>query len=268
MIVAAGGHQVIGLLKDGRCVANSIRWNTGYGYDGQSDVGGWRDIADIECCYNNTVGIKKDGTVVLANNSDFCKITSIRNWTNIEMLAVGNEGAIGLTKDGKIVTAGTVYRDGIDPKRGIVQLAISGSTAYALYMNGSVSGGTRSTNYRTIRPFEITERNVIAIKGLRHELLVLTEDGKIKRYTSSTFYNVKPPENIRLFDSYDGLIEERKQEKERKKREQEEAERKRAELAKLHEERRAAGVCQYCGGVFKKGLFSTKCTECGKKKDY
>ena len=29
-----------------------------------------------------------------------------------------------------------------------------------------------------------------------------------------------------------------------------------------------SGVCQYCGGDFRKGLFGTKCTRCGKKKDY
>ena len=31
---------------------------------------------------------------------------------------------------------------------------------------------------------------------------------------------------------------------------------------------REKGFCQHCGGEFKKGLFSTKCTRCGKKKDY
>lgn len=33
-------------------------------------------------------------------------------------------------------------------------------------------------------------------------------------------------------------------------------------------EYREKGLCQYCGGDFKKGLFGTKCTRCGKKKDY
>ena len=30
----------------------------------------------------------------------------------------------------------------------------------------------------------------------------------------------------------------------------------------------AEGKCRYCGGDFKKGLFSTKCIRCGRKKDY
>ena len=32
--------------------------------------------------------------------------------------------------------------------------------------------------------------------------------------------------------------------------------------------RRKQGLCSYCGGAFKHGLFSTKCINCGRKKDY
>ena len=33
-------------------------------------------------------------------------------------------------------------------------------------------------------------------------------------------------------------------------------------------DRRKKGVCQYCGGSFKKALFGMKCTDCKKRKDY
>ena len=36
---------------------------------------------------------------------------------------------------------------------------------------------------------------------------------------------------------------------------------------KIREERRSQFVCQHCGGTFK-GLFSLKCSSCGKPKDY
>ena len=32
--------------------------------------------------------------------------------------------------------------------------------------------------------------------------------------------------------------------------------------------RQSQGLCSYCGGKYKKGLFSTKCINCGRKKDY
>ena len=35
-----------------------------------------------------------------------------------------------------------------------------------------------------------------------------------------------------------------------------------------HEQYRAKGLCQHCGGDLKKGIFGTKCIRCGKKKDY
>lgn len=41
-----------------------------------------------------------------------------------------------------------------------------------------------------------------------------------------------------------------------------------AEKQKIIAERKDKGLCQHCGGVFKKGLFGTKCVECGKPKDY
>ena len=43
---------------------------------------------------------------------------------------------------------------------------------------------------------------------------------------------------------------------------------KQEEKRNLLEYRRKQGLCSYCGGAFKKGLFSTKCRNCGRKKDY
>lgn len=58
-----------------------------------------------------------------------------------------------------------------------------------------------------------------------------------------------------------------------KAREKAEADKKSIELAKEERRekeranRRALGVCQHCGGVFK-GFFNPRCTSCGKEKDY
>ena len=42
----------------------------------------------------------------------------------------------------------------------------------------------------------------------------------------------------------------------------------RAEEERRRADRRQNGLCQYCGGTFKKVLFGMKCTSCGTKKDY
>lgn len=257
--IAAGDHQVVGLRKNGTCVANSIKWNTGYGYDGQSDVSGWSDIIAIACCDNFSMGLKSNGTVVLACTSDFCKVNGVKEWTNIEMIAAGRDAAVGLTKDGRIVSAGKVSTSGIDPKKGIVQMMICCGQAYALYVDGTVGGGEN-------RSPVIKEKNVISMTKTLRTIYVLTEDGNIHSYNHDTWSKV--PASIRIFDSYNKIMDDRIKEEERKRKDAEEAERKRIEEEKLRNERKIQGVCQYCGGTFKKGLFSTKCTSCGKKKDY
>ena len=252
MALAAGDHQVVGLLKDGTCVANSIKWNVGYGYDGQCAVGGWRDIVAIECADNFSIGLRSDGTVLLACTDEHCPAGGVRIWTDVEMIAAGHHGAAGLTKNGKIVTSGSVSAKGIDPKKGVVQLAVTNRQVYALYLDGTVGGGGENDTPK------VTEKNVIAIKTALDVICVLTEDGFVHIYEPRFGVPwVHVPKNIRVFESYDRLMFERS-----------EAEKKLLEEETMRAERRNQGVCQYCGGTLKKGLLSTKCVSCGRKKDY
>ena len=263
--IAAGDHQVVGLKKDGTCVANSIKWNTGYGYDGQSDVGEWRDIVSVACCHNFSMGLKSDGTVVLACTSTFCEIRAVTSWKNVEMIAAGRDAAIGLTKDGKILKAGNVSINGIDPDKGIVQMIICNGQAYALYVDGTVGGGGYSTKQSYYYP-EIKETNVIALTCVVRTIYVLTEDGRIRSYNDSNWYKV--PKDLRIFESYNRIMDDRIKAREEKLRLEKEAAEKRAEEKKLQNERKARGVCQYCGGEFVKKLFGWKCKDCGQRKDY
>ena len=263
--ITAGEHQVIGLRHDGTCVANTIKWNTGYGYDGQSDVQGWKNIVAVACGECFTLGLQADGTVLLACTSEYCKVRSVKNWTDVEMIAAGSESAVGLTKDGKLLTAGGVSTEGIDPRKGIVQLAVCNGQAYALYVDGTVGGGGGKSGWNSRHP-EIKEKNVISITSSSRALYVLTEDGKIIPYDKRLGPDI--PGSIRIFESYDQIMTARIQEAERKRKEAEEAERQRLEEEKIHAERRAQGVCQYCGGTFKKAFLSMKCESCGRKKDY
>lgn len=68
----------------------------------------------------------------------------------------------------------------------------------------------------------------------------------------------------KLFDNYDNLEEE-------KRTKMPVTAKKMAEERRIAEEqiasRRFQNLCQYCGGTFK-GMFSKKCTNCGKEKDY
>lgn len=87
-------------------------------------------------------------------------------------------------------------------------------------------------------------------------VLVLQEDGHIQ-HCRGLSSSVEIPYGYRLFKSYDGYIKEKIA--------AEEARKQREQQWKAY---RAAGVCQHCGGTFKKSFFSCKCTQCGTPKDY
>jgi hypothetical protein len=41
-----------------------------------------------------------------------------------------------------------------------------------------------------------------------------------------------------------------------------------AEKERVIFERKSKGLCQHCGGKIKEGFFTSKCTACGREKDY
>ena len=103
--LAAGAHHVVGLRSDGTCVATSIKWNVGYGYDGQSEVSGWSDIVAIACGSSFTMGLKRDGTIVYTGASD---ASAAKLWKDIALIAAYGRGAVGVTRAGEVVGAGKV----------------------------------------------------------------------------------------------------------------------------------------------------------------
>ena len=123
-------------------------------------------------------------------------------------------------------------------------MAAADEIAYALTTDGKVYGGRKLYKFDPDKNILVTT-DAVAIAGGSGGLLVLKKNGNVERYGRGSSF-LKIPSGYRLFDSYDGYWKEKKQK----------------------EDRRAAGVCQHCGGTFKKTLFSCKCSQCGKKKDY
>jgi len=246
--LAAGAHHVVGLRSNGTCVANSIKWNVGYGYDGQSNVSEWTDIRQIACGDYFTVGLKKDGTLVYTGQGVASEAT---RWKDIELIGAGSECVLGVTKTGELKIAGKGHTSAMETAENIVQLVVSGHTAYALQADGTVLGG-RPDRYDPDKPV-IAARDAVAI-ARGDGLLVLKENGSLEQINGRS---LKVPYGTKLFSSYrDYRMEQVARE----------------EARILQEQQRAAwqkaGLCRNCGGTFKKGLFSTKCTQCGKHKDY
>jgi len=248
--LAAGDHHVVGLRSNGTCVATSIKSNTGYGYDGQSDVSGWTDIVAIACGGSFTMGLKSNGTVVYTGAPD---AREAQNWKDIALIAASVRGAVGVTKAGKVVSAGKINISAMERAENIVQVGVCGGLAYALQADGSLVGG-RAPSYDPTKKIVVAEQ-VIAI-AYGDALIALKEDGHVQNY-GFVRSMVNLPSGYRLFNSYDKLMKDKiAAQKAQKQREQQQ---------KAY---RDAGVCQYCGGTFKKSLFGCKCTKCGTKKDY
>ncbi|MNI70037.1 hypothetical protein D3C73_1258230 [compost metagenome] len=95
--IAQHGTFVVGLQSDGSVVAAGE-------YPGLDDVNQWKDIVALSA-YNDTFGLKRDGTVVAAGPCKFggCKV---EDWSDIIAIAAGAHHTIGLKRDGTVLSTG------------------------------------------------------------------------------------------------------------------------------------------------------------------
>lgn len=262
--IAAGEHHVIGLREDGTCVSHRIKWNTGYGYDGQCDVSSWSNIKYVTCGDSFTAGLKYDGTVVIAGETDYSRAGKAREWKDIEFIEAYSNGIIAVNKEGKVLHTGRADVSSISSAKNIIDVAVYRGKPYALLADGTLIGeGCSNIN------------DVVALSA-GTQLYMLKKDGSITVKGSSFSYRRKAvPNTLRLFKSYDEFIAKIEAEENIKLQERERLIKEKEERQRMHEERmkkaaeyRSQGLCQHCGGTFKKGLFGMKCTSCGQKKDY
>ena len=74
-------------------------------YDGQCNVDDWTDILSVSTGGNHTAGVKKDGTV-LADGRNIEGQCNVADWTDIVSVSAGNFHTVGLKKDGTVVAVG------------------------------------------------------------------------------------------------------------------------------------------------------------------
>jgi uncharacterized protein (TIGR02145 family) len=74
-------------------------------YDGQCNVGDWRDIVAISAGRNHTVGLKADGTVVTVGNNKDCQC-NVSSWRDIVAISAGANHTVGLKADGTVIATG------------------------------------------------------------------------------------------------------------------------------------------------------------------
>ena len=231
--ISTRDRHTVGLRADGTVVA------TGCNDDGQCNVSGWRDIIAISAGYSHTIGLRADGTVVATG--DTWNGEYVSGWRDIIAISAGSRYTVGLRADGTVVATG--FRECWSDWRDIVVVHIDGSAIWGLDSKGKLVAAYAGTF------------------GFGTEQWRWEEE-RINFMTSSinsrnSLKNIMPISNAPTFeeDLKEKGIAIKAVEEERKVMEDEKI------------RRRSNGVCQYCGGTFK-GVFTKKCSVCGKPKDY
>jgi alpha-tubulin suppressor-like RCC1 family protein len=103
--LAAGIHHSTAVRADGTVAFTGNDKN-----NSKVDINKWTEIASIDTYGEITIGLKTDGTVVAAGNSNFSLGTL--NWKDILAVSAGERFAVGLTANGTVVSVGHDAGDG------------------------------------------------------------------------------------------------------------------------------------------------------------
>ena len=98
-MIAGGYKHLVSLRDDGTVLA------AGDNSAGQCNVQDWESIAAVYAHGLITAGLRTDGTVVVAGRDALSE--SVSSWQGVTMLALGSNHILGLTQDGRVLSAGT-----------------------------------------------------------------------------------------------------------------------------------------------------------------
>lgn len=266
--VTAYSHTV-GLKANGTVVA------VGYNKAGQCNVDGWCNIVAIAVESDRTIGLRADGTVVAAGDNSFGKC-NVKDWRDIVMIATGSNHTVGLKKNGMVVAIGDNDYGQCDVTgwRDIVAIAAKSDCTIGLKANGKViaTGDNRQGQCNVINwKLFYTEEELTAIRKEKEaaealrKAKVYVQALQLAKYDTSQAQidAAKKFSEIPGWRDADEKAELCRQAAERLARQEKE----RAEQEHRQQQWRIAGRCQHCGGEFK-GLFTKKCVQCHREKDY
>ena len=268
-MLAASTRHTVGLKADGTVVA------VGDNQDGQCDVANWRDIVAIAAGADHTVGLKIDGTVVATGDNKYGKC-DVANWHDIVTIAAGYDHTVGLKIDGTVVATGDNGSDQCDVEdwRDIVAIAAGNDHTVGLRSDGTlVAIGWNLFGQDDVSDWKLfyTEEDLAVIKKEKEEAEKQRMDELYEEARQFAKVNISRAQidaaekfaEISGWRDADEQAELCRQVAERLARQEKE----RAEQEYRQLQWRIAGRCQHCGGEFK-GLFTKKCVQCHREKDY
>ena len=270
--VVMSSDCVFGLKNDGTVVATPSH---AHANSQAPDVTTWRNIVELRRMGECVVGIDTNGKAISVVRNYYGRTENERCYAKEGIIdaAVGDyDSVITMKKDG---TCGAFSPSQYKPQE-IVKLYMLSKRPIALLSDGKVIMEEWKAK-RAVDRFatDHASEKMVAVSGSLYTSAFLSENGRIyvvcdSGYRSSGELSAGEPfgKGFQLFDSFTKMMDEKDAAIAKAEAEKAAAEQRGKEEEAKKAERRTQGVCQYCGGTLKKGLFSTKCTSCGKKKDY
>ena len=276
--IAMGDGFVVGLKKDGTVVATAEGQN-GRKFSKAPDVDTWRNIQSIRIDGSDVLGINNIGRVIYVSRNYYGRCDFSNELYSRNVVHYRCDPGIVLYKDGSCeMEESMVFQKEdlteINRHKNILTVAYR-TRPLALLADGQIvvepdrEKPSNTELQKFIEKHQI--KNVVGVSD-EHGLLFLTNDGRVFGFHAPNEYGIPDGEifggGVRLFSDFHKWMDEVDAEKERIRREQEELEKKRKAEEALRAERRKKGLCQHCGGEFKKVLLGMKCAKCSIRKDY
>ena len=178
--LAAGYAHTVMLFEDGSVRATEILRPSGaepYDY-GQSDVGTWKNMIQIEAGWVHTVGLLYNGDVVAAGDNAHgqCEVTA---WHDVVEIAAGGWNTAALTSDGRVLVVGDNEYGQCDidwSQENIVHIAAGRQFVVGLRADGTVIAEGRNLQNQ----LEVSSwRDIVMIATGDHHTIGLTDAGKV-----------------------------------------------------------------------------------------
>ena len=253
--IESTSNYVVGLDIYGNCFCTSDYNNGNRKFPNEEvdKIRSWKNVKDIHCnCY--TMAVFEDGTVKTSN-----VFANVGYWDNVLMADMDSNGHVGYTASGKFLTGDKVQLPNVPSSVRVVDLGIINGRVSVLGDNGVYySGGNKIQNVAGIHPNSPLCSSYVTKTG---NMSCRNDSVQCKIFDDEKYYFEKMHESEREAErkAIEAAEAARKVEEERLRRQ---------EIEKKKAEYREKGLCQNCGGTFKKVLFGYKCTSCGMKKDY
>ena len=101
------------------------------------DFSGWTNIVDIAADENFALGVKRDGTVV-SFGLEKTKYAEAGQWTDIASITIMNDMILGLKSDGTVISTNPDAKLDFSSWTGVTELKASGDAVYGLRNDGKI----------------------------------------------------------------------------------------------------------------------------------